>query len=242
MEGSRLQPSVERFTATNDSPAAKTVPGASISLVLPTHNAELCLARILRAADEALARVSQDYEILVVDAGSGDATLAVAKATAELFPAVRVVSTVRSLGFGDQVRVGIEAATKPFVAVAETNALLENQDFERLALLSPHCDLACGARTPSSGSRLRRVLARGYSLLADLLIDTNVRDCRAAVTMARRSTWLALAPQAKSPFLVAELLARATGGAHRRRGRPRRIVRVDPSPTLLPGRGVDDGD
>ena len=71
--------------------AQATTRPIAVTLVLPVLDAEKSLARIVRAADDALACATADYEILLVDGGSGDTTLDVAAATAAVFPALRVL-------------------------------------------------------------------------------------------------------------------------------------------------------
>ncbi|HVU86742.1 MAG TPA: phospholipid carrier-dependent glycosyltransferase, partial [Pirellulales bacterium] len=191
-------------------PAAKS--GASISLVLPVLDAEKSLARIVLAANEALARVTGDYEIVLVDGGSHDGTLAVATATGSMFPALRVLEQP-ALGPGNQVRAGIHAATKDYVALAATNTILEAHDLERLVLVAPHCHLASGTAGHEHDGWIHRLLLRTYNVAADVLLATGVRDSQSAVKFARRDTMRALAPAAESAFLHTEMLsnARRTG-------------------------------
>jgi dolichol-phosphate mannosyltransferase len=181
----------------------------SISLVLPVCNAEKHLARMLRAADEALSTVTSDYEIVVVDGGSTDGTLTVVAAMATLYPALRVLPAATMAGYGTQLRAGIEAAGKEYVALAGLNATLEPQDLARLVLLGPHCGIACGAHIDRQDGWLRRTASRTYSIVTDALLGTNVRDCEGALKLARRETLLALPSTSGSQFIHAELLATA---------------------------------
>ena len=77
--------------------AQATTRPIAVTLVLPVLDAEKSLARIVRAADDALACATADYEILLVDGGSSDATLDVAAATAAVFPALRVLRRRRRI-------------------------------------------------------------------------------------------------------------------------------------------------
>ena len=63
---------------------SKAAAGRRMSLVLPAFNEEAGVRQAVVEADDALAALTDDYEILVVDDGSRDATAAVvAELTAE---------------------------------------------------------------------------------------------------------------------------------------------------------------
>ncbi len=75
------------------------VPGVTISVVIPTLDEAANLARLLAA----LAREDKPHEVIVADGGSGDRTVAIARATG-----ARVVEGAR--GRGAQLRAGAAAA------------------------------------------------------------------------------------------------------------------------------------
>ena len=87
-----------------------------------------------------MARVTNDYEIVLVDGGSHDGTLAVAAATARMVPTLRFIEQP-ALGPGAQVRAGIRAANYEYVALTTTNAILRAQDLERLVFVAPLASL-----------------------------------------------------------------------------------------------------
>ena len=179
-----------------NAPAAR--PGVRISLVLPVRDAEKSLARIVLAADEALTRVTNDYEIVLVDGGSHDGTLAVAAATARMVPALRVLEQP---ALGPGAKCGQEsAANYEYVALTTTNAILEAQDLERLVLVAPHCQLVSGTPGRDHEGWMRRLVMRTYNVAADVLLATSVRDSQSAVKFARRETMLA--PRADRPERV----------------------------------------
>src|SRR5690242_7274579 len=81
-----------------------------LSLVIPAYNEEAVIGRAIAEADEALARLTPTYEILIVDDGSRDATAAVAAAAARDRPHVRLLRHATNRGYGAALRTGFEAA------------------------------------------------------------------------------------------------------------------------------------
>ena len=78
----------------------------SISVVLPAYNEEAVIAETVARTDRALTDLGvADFEILVIDDGSSDAT-AVRASSAGAH--VRVVSHPRNRGYGGALRSGFE--------------------------------------------------------------------------------------------------------------------------------------
>ena len=73
---------------------------SGLSLILPAYNEAAGIRAALVEADEALARLADDYEVLVVDDGSRDDTAAVVLAEAVHRPHVRLLRHPRNRGYG----------------------------------------------------------------------------------------------------------------------------------------------
>ena len=191
------------------SAAAQPSPAASVSLVLPAYNEQEVIEQAIAEADEALAGIADDYEVLVVDDGSRDATRAVALQAAEHRPAVRVISHETNRGYGAALRTGFQAATKDYVGFSDADCQFNLRETNRLTLLLADCDIACGYRIDRQDKWHRIVYSKVYNAIVRLLLGTGVRDCDCALKMFRRET-LAELPITTNGFLInAELLTRA---------------------------------
>ena len=189
--------------------AAQPRPVASVALVLPAYNEQEVIEQAIAEADEALAGIADDYEVLVVDDGSRDATRAVALQAAEHRPAVRVISHETNRGYGAALRTGFQAATKDYVGFSDADCQFNLRETNRLTLLLADCDIACGYRIDRQDKWHRIVYSKVYNALVRLLLGTGVRDCDCALKMFRRET-LAELPITTNGFLInAELLTRA---------------------------------
>ena len=81
----------------------------TFSVILPIYNQADHLDRVVDAYERALEAAALDHELLLVVNGSRDGSLAIARAQAEKFPAVRVFEEQRA-GWGRAVRRGIREA------------------------------------------------------------------------------------------------------------------------------------
>jgi len=102
---------------------------AEFSIVLPAHNEAGNVAPMIAALKRAMATVG-DTEIVWVDDGSSDATLAALRAAAAADPMVRYVSFTRNFGHEAALRAGLRHARGRAVIVMDA-------DFEHPPALVP---------------------------------------------------------------------------------------------------------
>ncbi len=206
-----------------------------ISLVLPALNEEEVITQAICEADEALAGITSDYEILVVDDGSTDSTREVALREASRRPAVRVVVHEQNRGYGAALRSGFQAATKDYVGFTDADCQFQLNELNRLVLLLSSCDIACGYRIDRQDSWLRRLYSKIYNFLVRLLLGTRVRDCDCALKLFRRQTLAELSIDTNGFLVNAEMLSKANllgkkvievGVSHRPRPRGQSTVNV----------------
>jgi glycosyltransferase involved in cell wall biosynthesis len=99
-------------------PARDAAPG--VSVVMPAHNEADLLDRTLKELVGALRERDLTFEVLVVENGSSDTTLADARAFAAADPLVRVLTRPRP-DYGEAMRAGILAATREVVVVFDVD-------------------------------------------------------------------------------------------------------------------------
>jgi len=183
--------------------------GRRLSLVLPAFNEEAGVRQAVVEADEALAALTDDYEILVVDDGSRDATAAVVAELTTVRPRVRLLRHETNRGYGAALRTGFEAARFDLVAFTDADCQFYLADLDRLIPLTDRCPVAVGWREARQDSRLRCFLSRGYNVLTRALLGTGVRDCDCALKVFRRDALASILPEANGFFVNVEMLTRA---------------------------------
>lgn len=179
----------------------------SISLVLPAFNNAATIRQAIAEAAEALGNLTSDYEIIVVDDGSTDGTGDIARAEVPQIPSLSVISHGKHLGYGAALRSGLRAATKSLVGYTDADCQFDLAQLDRLVLLTRDHDVACGYRLGSQVPWQRRWIDRTYSLVARLLLGTQVRDCTCPLKLIRKDVLRKLSLESDGPFIHAELLA-----------------------------------
>jgi len=109
----------------------------SISLVLPAFNEEPVIGRAIREADDALADLTDDYEIPVVDDGSTDRPRAVAVREASRRTSVRVISHASNQGYGAALRTGFRAARKQWVGFTDADCQFDVRQPKTVIVATP---------------------------------------------------------------------------------------------------------
>lgn len=183
--------------------------GPRLSLVLPAFNEEAGLRQAIAEADDALAALCADYEVLVVDDGSRDRTHEVATDEATRRPHVRVLRHEVNRGYGAALRTGFESARFDLVAFTDADCQFHLEDLGRLLPLTADAPVVVGYRVDRQDPWRRRFLSRGYNLLARTLLGTTVRDIDCALKVFRRDALAGILPESRGFFVNTEMLTRA---------------------------------
>src|SRR5688572_6239990 len=94
----------------------------SLSVFFPAYNDSGTIASMVIRAVQAAAELTPDYEIIVVNDGSADATAQIADELARTYENVRVVHHPKNRGYGGALQSGIRAATKDLIFYTDGDA------------------------------------------------------------------------------------------------------------------------
>src|SRR6059058_4922046 len=95
---------------------------AGLTVFFPAYNDSGTIASMVIRAVQAASELTSDYEVIVVDDGSVDATAEIADELARTYPRVRVVHHPKNRGYGGALQTGFRAATKPFIFYTDGDA------------------------------------------------------------------------------------------------------------------------
>lgn len=110
-----------------------------LSIVIPAYNEELRLGRTLTELHAMLDRLPFRVEVVVVDDGSKDATIAVAKAQLAPFSDTQLISVSQNRGKGHAVKVGMLAASGAFRLMMDADG---STDLSEIATFTESMDVA----------------------------------------------------------------------------------------------------
>ncbi|MFD1875565.1 glycosyltransferase [Hymenobacter bucti] len=118
-----------------------------LSLIIPAFNEALRIGPTLRGAHRFLAARPASFEIIVVDDGSTDDTVALVTALAGELPGLRVLCSPANRGKGHAVRLGMRAATGSIRVFADADGSTPIAELDALLrALAAGADIAIGSR------------------------------------------------------------------------------------------------
>jgi glycosyltransferase involved in cell wall biosynthesis len=189
----------------------------ALSYFFPAHNEEANLGALVEEALAALPTLAEEFEIIVVDDGSRDATPAIADRLAIAQPGiVRVVHHPTNLGYGAALRSGFRAARFDLVCFTDGDRQFRVADLARLTarLQAPDSpDVVAGFRLRRADPPIRALYARLYWLANRVWFGLPLRDIDCACKLFRHAALEDLRVESGGAFFSAELLIklRASG-------------------------------
>lgn len=180
-----------------------------LSLVMPAFNEAAGIRQAITEADDALAQITDDYEILVVDDGSIDGTAEAVGEELRFRDHVRLLRHPTNRGYGAALRTGMTAARFDRVAFTDADCQFYLEDLACLLPLAEDHALAVGYRVDRKDTRWRCFVSWSYNLLARTFLGTRVRDCDCALKVFQREALADFLPETSGFFVNTEMLARA---------------------------------
>jgi glycosyltransferase involved in cell wall biosynthesis len=144
------------------------------SIVIPVYNEEKAIASVLEDIKIAMSKVDYEYEIIVVDDASKDATGAIVKGIS----GVRYVRHKHNMGVGAARKTGVLNAKGEYIAMTDGDGTYPADKIPELFECLPEYDMAVGARNKEAGTLkfLRRPAKWVLLKLACMIADENIPD------------------------------------------------------------------
>jgi glycosyltransferase involved in cell wall biosynthesis len=119
----------------------------SISAFFPCYNDEGTIETLVRRAAEELSRLTEDFEVIVVNDGSSDGSSAVLERLAGELRWLRVITHSTNRGYGGALRSGFTHASKELVFYTDGDGQYDVGELPLLVmLLTPDTDFVNGMK------------------------------------------------------------------------------------------------
>lgn len=150
-----------------------------ISIVAPVYNEAQTLPEFVRRIGAVCSSVQSRYraEIVLVDDGSRDDSLAVAKTLIESEPRLRVIELRRNFGQTAALQAGLSCAAGDFIISMDSDLQHFPEDIPKfIALAEEGYDLVCGWRKDRREGAVRRWPSRLANKLIRRVIGLDIHD------------------------------------------------------------------
>ncbi len=169
----------------------ETVSSVAVSLVVPVRNEEGSLPALL---DSIRRQTHRPVEVIIVDGGSTDGTLRVARALADTCEGLRVIEGVEATP-GRGRNIGIGAARTPWVALTDAGISLEPawlENLVRVARADEAVSVVYGNYEADVRSFLERCAALVYLPPKEERAGGRMRGPSIASALLKREVWEAV--------------------------------------------------
>ncbi len=187
----------------------------NVSAFFPAHNEEGNIAELTKKTLYVLNEICDEYEVIIVNDGSKDRTLEVAKELAEIDGHVKVVNHEVNRGYGAAVKSGFVSAKYEWVFFTDGDGQFDVNEIKKLTGLTGDYDVIAGYRINRQDPFHRKLNAKMWSTLVNILFRLGIRDVDCAFKLLKKEILDKNTLEADGAMISTELLAKAKKRGYR---------------------------
>lgn len=158
-----------------------------LSIIVPAYNEEKNVPLLYEKITAVARRMKVPHEIIFIDDGSRDQTLARLTAIGSSDPSVIVIKFRKNFGQTAALDAGFKAARGRVLVPMDADLQNDPDDIPRLvAKLNEGYDVVSGWRVNRRDSRAKHIISRGANLLRKLLLHDRIHDSGCTLKAYRR--------------------------------------------------------
>ncbi len=180
----------------------------SLSLFFPCYNEAENVGPMIEQAVKVGEEYGIDYEVVVVDDGSSDGSVAIIKSWSAKNPRVRLVRHETNQGYGAALRTGFKNVQKDLVFLTDGDNQFHLSDIDKLFSKIDSCDVVAGFRIVRQDKAHRRLNGFLWTQLNKVIFGLPVRDVDCAFKLFRKKALEGLVLESNHLLIHAEILAR----------------------------------
>lgn len=165
-----------------------------LSIILPCYNEEEAIASTVKAVHKWVKKKKLDAEIIVVNDGSYDNSLAVLEKLQLKIEPLVIVSRFMNGGYGIAVRDGCDEARGEWIGFMDSDGQFDPQDFDKLLPFCGEYKVVTGRRMKRSDPLMRRIFGKILATMNGVILGLWIRDINCGMKIFHRSVWPKVRP------------------------------------------------
>jgi hypothetical protein len=189
-----------------------TARASSITLLFPAWNEEDYVERAVARAMDVFPRLTDDFEILIINDASTDRTLEICESLAAKNRRIRVISHKVNLKLGGAIRTGLSNSTKDIVVYSDIDLPFDLNEVARALHLMSYleADMICAFRFDRTSEGPKRIAySFVYNLLIRNLFNVQIKDVNFSFKVIHRRVLEAIELKSQGSFIDAEMVVKA---------------------------------
>ncbi len=181
-----------------------------LSVFFPFWNEEKNIENVVKKAIPVVEEVSKKWEMIIVDDGSSDKTLKIAKEFAKENPNIRIVSHDRNRGYGASLKSGFENARYSVIVFTDGDGQFDFKEIDGFLGKIDKADIVIGYRKKRYDNPIRHVLMNMLKIWDLFFFGFWFRDIDCGFKMFTKKALLKIAPlKSEGAMITTEILAKA---------------------------------
>lgn len=182
---------------------------ASVSIFYPCYNDWGTMGSMVMLTIRTAERLDLDYDITLVDDGSGEHTLELLEEVERYFPQVTVKRHETNRGYGGALRSGFASATKEWIFYTDGDAQYDVRELDRLiAGIADDVDVVQGYKITRHDPLHRIIIGRIYHHLVKLAFGLKICDVDCDFRLIRRRVFDTVQLKSDSGVICAEMMVK----------------------------------
>ena len=181
-----------------------------LSIFFPFWNEEKNIEKVVKKAIPVAQKISDKWEIIMIDDGSSDNTFSIAKKLAKENPNLIVVSHDKNRGYGAALKSGFEKAKYEYVVFNDGDGQFDFSEISRFIEKINKADVVIGFRKKRLDNPFRHILMNLLKVWDFFFFGFNFKDIDCGFKLFRKDALEKIMPfKSEGAMITTEILARA---------------------------------
>jgi glycosyltransferase involved in cell wall biosynthesis len=178
----------------------------SLTAFFPAYNDQHTIEPMVRTVAAEMRKVTDDFEVVVVDDGSKDQTGAILDRLAVELPFLRVIHHEVNLGYGAALITGFKNSSKDLIFYTDGDGQYDVREIHNLlAHLKPNVDLVNGYKVKRADAWYRIFIGAVYRRAMRTAFRLSIRDVDCDFRLFRRYIFETITLESRSGVICVEM-------------------------------------
>lgn len=178
-----------------------------ISAFFPCYNDERSIAQIVRKTRRILNRITDDFEIIVVNDGSTDKSQQILEKLQKEIPELKLIFYNKNQGYGAALKGGFRAAQKDWVFYTDGDGQYDVAELTKLlSALKDDIDVVNGYKIKRADPLVRKLVGKVYQFFVKRIFNLPIKDPHCSFRLIRREIFKGIILKSQGGALEVELI------------------------------------
>jgi glycosyltransferase involved in cell wall biosynthesis len=188
---------------------------SSITVFFPVYNDAPTIEGLVRKSQTALAELTDDWEIVIIDDCSPDNAGEIADRLAAEDARIRVIHHATNRGYGGALKAGFAAARKDWVFYTDGDGQYDVLELRELAQHAENADIVNGYKLQRGDELYRKIIGEVYHYVVKTMFRLPIRDVDCDFRLIRKSLLERVTLESNSGVICAEMMTKFVGAGAR---------------------------